>query len=338
MSGRDAPSAPPRAHRDRGERVAAIDIGTNSVLLTIAAIGETAAAPGRRALVPVDERATITRLGEGVDKTRALGSAAVERTLACLTEYAAAIAEAGVSRVDAVGTSAMRDAAGGAAFAERAEAILGVRPRVISGDEEARLTFVGGLSGLGLRADSVLVFDIGGGSTELIVGSSEPERVDRAVSLDVGSVRLTERHLPSDPPSPTEIAALEADLDAALAAFEVPPVDAVVGVAGTVTSIAAIARSVDPYDASVIHGMRLGADEVREAARLLDRLSVAERTRLPGLSPKRADVIAAGAHICARVLERAGATELVVSDRGVRWGLLHAMLPALGTGRAPETV
>jgi exopolyphosphatase/guanosine-5'-triphosphate,3'-diphosphate pyrophosphatase len=308
-----------------GNRVAAIDIGTNSVLLTIAEVVASTDSASGFGLSALDERATITRLGEGVDKTRALAAGAVERTLACLSSYAEVVAAARVSRLDAVGTSAMRDAAGGSDFAERAQRLLGVRPRVISGDEEARLTFIGGLSGLALHARRVLVFDIGGGSTELIVGSCQPVSIEHAVSLDVGSVRLTERHLRSDPPTVAEIQALEADLGSALSTFEMPPVDAVVGVAGTVTSIAAIARKVDPYDASVIHGMRLSATEVRATSALLDRSTVAERTRLPGLSPKRADVIAAGGHICAAVLARTGAADLVVSDRGVRWGLLHAM-------------
>jgi exopolyphosphatase/guanosine-5'-triphosphate,3'-diphosphate pyrophosphatase len=309
------------AQLSAGDRVAAIDIGTNSVLLTIAAVGG-AGDP----LSPLVERAIITRLGEGVDKTRRLADAAVARTLDALTEYATEIRAAGVTRLDVVGTSAMRDAAGGGAFADRAAELLGTRPRVVSGDEEARLTFAGGLSGLALEAKRVLVFDIGGGSTELIVGTTAPLSVDRAVSLDIGSVRLTERHVRSDPPTDAELAAVDADIDGAIASFGAEAVDAVVGVAGTVTSIAAIARRVDPYDASVIHGMRLSAEEVGDTAALLDRQSVAERTRLPGLSPKRADVICAGAHICRGVVRLAGATELVVSDRGVRWGLLQAML------------
>lgn len=312
------------AERSGGGRVAAIDIGTNSVLLTIAEVSAEAGG----ALCPLVERATITRLGEGVDKTRRLAPDAIARTLQSLADYAAILREHGPARLDVVGTSAMRDAAGGEAFVERATELLGARPRVISGDEEARLTFSGGLSGLSIAAGKVLVFDIGGGSTELILGAASPPAVQRSVSLDVGSVRLTERHVRSDPPSPSELAALDRDLEAALATFALEPVDAVVGVAGTVTSIAAIARRVEPYDATVIHGMRLSTQEVAEAGELLDGLSVAERTKLPGLSPKRADVIAAGAHICLGVLRAAGAEALIVSDRGVRWGLLEALASA----------
>ncbi|NUO47804.1 MAG: Ppx/GppA family phosphatase [Polyangiaceae bacterium] len=317
--GRDAD-----AERARARRVAAIDIGTNSVLLTIAEVSDDGS------LTPLVERATITRLGEGVDKTRKLADGAIERTLACLGEYAQAIRESGASRLDVVGTSAMRDAAGGDTLVARAEALLGVRPRVISGDEEARLTFGGGLSGLSLEhAKRVIVFDIGGGSTEVIVGHRAPMRIEHAVSLDIGSVRLTERHIRSDPPTKDELARVDEDIERALdgARFDAS-VDAVVGVAGTVTTLGAIARKIDPYDAAVVHGLRLSQGEVDATVALLDRTPIAERVKLPGLSPKRADVIAAGAHICRAVLARSGATELVVSDRGVRWGLLAELAAA----------
>ena len=177
-------------------RVATIDIGTNSVLLLVAE---------RRGgkLVPVVERAEITRLGRGVDKTRALDPGAAEATLACLARYAGAIARAGASRVAAVGTSAMRDAQGGEGFRARAAAILGVEPRVISGDEEAALTFSGALAGLEAKGP-VLVFDLGGGSTEIIRGDAgDGDSLERAVSLDVGAVRATERHVAHDPPTTT---------------------------------------------------------------------------------------------------------------------------------------
>lgn len=321
MIGRDADAGAPPSRGRGASRVAAIDIGTNSVLLTVAEVSD----DGR--LTSLVERATITRLGEGVDKTRKLAEGAIERTLACLAEYAQAIREAGAARLDVVGTSAMRDAAGGDALVARAEALLGVRPRVISGDEEARLTFGGGLSGLTLAsAKRVLVFDIGGGSTEVIVGDREAVAIEHAVSLDIGSVRLTERHVRSDPPTKEELARVDEDIERALdgAHFDAA-VDAVVGVAGTVTTLGAIARKVDPYDAAVVHGLRLSQAEIDATTALLDRTPIAERVKLPGLSPKRADVIAAGAHICRAVLARSGAAELVVSDRGVRWGLLSEL-------------
>lgn len=306
--------------RGEGPRhVAAIDIGTNSVLLLVARVG-----PGG-ALEPIEERATITRLGEGVDKTRVLAPAAVERTLACLAEYGEVISKLGVERVDAVGTSAMRDAHGGDDLRRRARDLLGVEPRTISGDEEARLTFRGGLSGIHLPAGNVVVFDIGGGSTEFIVGDATTRLQREGTSLDVGSVRLTERHVRSDPPSAAELDAVGADIARALDKAPSMRGAKLVGVAGTVTTIAAIAREVDPYDAAKVHGAELSLEEVRAVTARLAALPLAERVKLPGLSPKRADVIVAGAKLCAMILERAGATSVIVSDRGVRWGLAEAL-------------
>jgi exopolyphosphatase/guanosine-5'-triphosphate,3'-diphosphate pyrophosphatase len=304
-------------------RVAAIDIGTNSVLLLIAStergsLGE-----------PVLELATITRLGEGVDRTRRLTEAAVERTLTCLASYAEEIARHGVVATDVVGTSAMRDAEGGEAFRDRAEALLGVRPRVVSGDEEARLTFEGALVGLEAPPGDVLVFDVGGGSTEIVHGRSG--QVLAARSLDVGSVRLTERHVATDPPTPAELEAVRRDVRAALATLP-PQLGAhlaapqgagatLIGVAGTVTSMAAIDGSVEPYDATRIHGARLDRAALARVVGRLASMPLAERQKLPGLSPKRADVIIAGAVLCEEIAAWADVDALVVSDRGVRWGL-----------------
>ena len=303
-------------------RVATIDIGTNSVLLLVAE---------RRGaeLVPVVERATITRLGRGVDRTRALDPEAVASTLACLADYAAEIERAGAERVDAVGTSAMRDARGGEGFRAEARAILGVAPRVISGDEEADLTFAGALAGLGL-AGPVVVFDLGGGSNEIIRGRADDrgDVIERSVSLDVGSVRLTERHVRADPPRADELAAVRADARVALAGLgdrwlgeAGRAAGTVVGVAGTVTTLAAYALGVAPYDAGRVHGARLGAAAVARATAELARITLAERRALPAIDPRRADVIVAGAVIVEEVLTWAGAGELIVSDRGVRWGL-----------------
>jgi exopolyphosphatase / guanosine-5'-triphosphate,3'-diphosphate pyrophosphatase len=305
---------------------AAIDIGTNSVLLVIAA----AEASGPRALL---ERATITRLGEGVDKTRRLAPAAVERNLACLRAYAEDLRAHGSPKLDVVGTSALRDAEGAQAFLDEAERILGVRPRVIAGDEEARLTFRGALSGLALRG-RLLVFDVGGGSTELIVGdaagTSPPES---RVSLDIGSVRLFERHVHGDPPRPAEVANVEADIArqlasaAPLARLGSEPLT-LVGVAGTVTTLKSLELGLPAYDSARVHGAVLTLSAVEDLCAQLASLSLAERQRLPGLQPKRADVIVAGALIVRELLRRVGATETIVSDRGVRFGLLDALLSA----------
>lgn len=313
-------------------RVAAIDIGTNSVLLLVAE---------RRGgdLVALAERATITRLGQGVDATRALAPEAVERTLACLTRYGEELRALGVERIDAVGTSAMRDAAGGAAFIAQARERLGVAPRVISGEEEAALTFAGALTGLSLPPAPRIVFDVGGGSTEIILGGPSGE-VGRAASLDVGSVRLTERLVRSDPPSAAELDAVRNAARAALA--NAPPLphtatlDAdgvrpiLVGVAGTVTTLAALVRDVIPYDGARVHGARLTRAEIAATTARLATLPLGDRRKLPALDPARADVIVAGSILVEEILTWAAGSngppgELITSDRGVRWGLAHRL-------------
>ncbi|HTJ81809.1 MAG TPA: Ppx/GppA family phosphatase, partial [Polyangiaceae bacterium] len=234
-----------------------------------------------------------------------------------------AIRAAGVARGAAVGTSAMRDAGGGAELRAEAARVLGFEPRVISGDDEARLTFSGALSGLDV-AGRASVFDIGGGSTEIIRGDATGRTIEEARSLDVGSVRLTERHVSSDPPTRAELAKIDEDLDAALASA--PRIEgALVGVAGTVTTIAAIALGIDPYDAARIHGAILERADVERVARTLETTPLAERVKLPGLSPKRADVIVAGARICLAIARRSPSGRLIVSDRGVRWGLAEEL-------------
>jgi exopolyphosphatase/guanosine-5'-triphosphate,3'-diphosphate pyrophosphatase len=304
-------------------KVATIDIGTNSVLLLIA---ETTAA----GLSPLLERATITRLGEGVDRTRELADAAKLRTLACLADYAKDIAVHAPERVAAVGTSAMRDARGGPEFAAEAQNVLGVRPLVIDGRREAELTFRGTLSGLSLGGRAA-VFDVGGGSTEIVVGtvsgSSALPSIESATSLDIGSVRLFERHVRSDPPAPSEIDAVKAAVELALGAEPAIPEEAtLVGVAGTVTTLAAIAEEIDPYDARRIHGMRLDLETIRALVRRLTRATLDERKKLPGLPPRRADVIVAGALLVERFVTWARKSTIIVSDRGVRWGLAEEIV------------
>lgn len=303
-------------------RVAAIDIGTNSVLLVIAE-------DGASGVHPLSERATITRLGEGVDRTRRLATQACRRTLDCLSDYAGEIARTGVDRLDVVGTSAMRDAAGGDAFIRDVERVLGRAPRVIDGSEEARLTFAGSLSGLDIDGD-VIVFDVGGGSTEIIVGRAHresPSEVVRERSLDIGSVRLFERHVAGDPPTSAELESACADIRSALGQAPEPPVGAaLVGVAGTVTTLAAIEQQLVEYNARLVHGAELSRASVDALASRLARLPLATRTELPGLQPERADVIVTGSLIVREVMRWASADLLTVSDRGVRWGLVHQLL------------
>jgi exopolyphosphatase/guanosine-5'-triphosphate,3'-diphosphate pyrophosphatase len=318
-------------------RVAAIDIGTNTVLLLIAEVGDD------EGVVPIVERAEITRLGQGVDRARTLAPEAVERTLACLRDYAAEIAAHEVARLDVVGTSAMRDAAAATAgpgreFIERARALLGVAPRVISGDEEASLAFAGGVAGLGLSGE-VTAFDIGGGSTEIIRGQLErgAAQVSKRQSVDMGSVRLFERHVRADPPSATEIAAVQAFvLDQLLPHAPPPAGQSLVGMAGTVTTVAAVARGIAPYDPAQIHGARLSLREIAETSRRLRQLPLAERKQLTGLEEKRADVIPIGAVILETIVGWAHADEIVVSDRGVRWGVALQLAKSLLTSAAKE--
>lgn len=304
-------------------RAAAIDIGTNTVLLLVAERG----ADGQ--LVAVEERATITRLGEGVDKTRRLLPAAIERTNAAIDAYADVVRQLGVDRVDVVGTSAMRDAAGGEAVRDHVQAKLGVPARTIPGDEEARLTFVGALSGIATIAPgtNVRVFDIGGGSTEVVHGQRGSSAIAYAHSYDVGSVRLTERFVTRDPPPPAELDAIRASAAGTFA--DVPPFESPtppIGIAGTMTTLAAVSLKMTTYDGARVHGMKLTVTEIERVLRELAALPLADRSKVPGLEPKRADVILAGGLVALAYLAQAKADAVTVSDRGVRWGLAEALL------------
>jgi exopolyphosphatase/guanosine-5'-triphosphate,3'-diphosphate pyrophosphatase len=309
-------------------RVAAIDIGTNTTLLLVAE-GDSAAT-----LRAVREEATITRLGEGVDVSHTLAPAAIARTSACLSNYARIVRELGAERVAVVGTSAMRDAGGGEEVRAKVRELFGVEARTISGDEEARLTFRGALSGLEIDADPVSVFDIGGGSTEIVVGRArDAPTISASHSFDVGSVRLTERHVKHDPPTKDEMDAITRNardvfasmpdlFRAARASASSPPI----GIAGTVTTLAAVAMSLDPYDGARVHGHAMSRDDVATVTGELAALPLDARRNVRGLEPKRADVIVAGGLLVLATLDALGATTLRASDRGVRWGLAETLL------------
>ncbi len=301
-------------------RVGTIDIGTNSVLLLV-----TESKAG--VLEAVREVSTVTRLGQGVDRTRLLAPAAIERTLRCLAEYRAVLDELGVKRLRVVGTSALRDATGAQDFLRRAEGLLGVPAEVISGEQEARLAFKGALSALPVLGP-VLVLDIGGGSTEFILGEVTRDglTVHSALSLNIGSVRLTERHVHSDPPAPGELLALRADIERELGAVELPArVGSVVGVAGTVTTLGSVIRALPRFDAVALHGELILARELRETLNRLTQLPVNVREAIAGMNPGRADVIIAGGLILEAALAYAGAEECLVSARGLRWGLAEEL-------------
>ncbi|MDX2522988.1 Ppx/GppA phosphatase family protein [Streptomyces europaeiscabiei] len=306
-------------------RVAAVDCGTNSIRLLVAD-----ADPATGELVELDRRMTIVRLGQGVDRTGRLAPEALERTFAACREYAAAIKELGAERVRFVATSASRDAENRDEFVRGVFDILGVEPEVISGDQEAEFSFTGATKELKGRADLArpyLVVDIGGGSTEFVVGD---EHVRGARSVDIGCVRLTERHLVrdgvvSDPPRPEQIAAIRADIEAALdlAERDVPLREAhtLVGLAGSVTTLSAIAQDLPAYDSVAIHHSRVSHDRVREITEWLLRSTHAERGAVPSMHPGRVDVIAAGALVLLSIMERIGAAEVVVSEHDILDGI-----------------
>lgn len=284
-------------------RVAAIDCGTNSIRLLIADVDS---ATGT--LTDVTRRMTVVRLGQGVDKTGEFAAEALERTFAATDEYAQACRDAGVERIRFVATSATRDARNRDVFLEGIRERLGVTPEVISGTEEAELSFRGAAS-VSSSLEGVhapfLVVDLGGGSTELVLGSDGPEA---AHSMDVGCVRMTERHLVSDPPSPEQIAAATADIHAAIdaASQEVPlgRVGTLIGLAGSVTTVTAHALRLDQYRPDAIHGAVLSIDDAIAACTELIEMTREERAALPFMHPGRIDVIGAGALVWRTVLMR----------------------------------
>lgn len=295
-------------------RVAAIDCGTNSIRLLIADTADTTtgtahtagAGPTSGPLVDVVREMRVVRLGQGVDATGELAPEALERTFAAARDYAALIKEHGVSSVRFVATSATRDARNRQVFVDGVRDLLGVEPEVISGDEEAALSFSGASSVLPAGEDLILVVDLGGGSTEFVAGDSGG--VIAARSVDIGCVRLTERHLHSDPPTAAEISAAEADVDAALdlAGQEVPldRATAVVGVAGSITTITAHALGLPEYQPGRIHGAELDLETITKAATSLLEMTREERAALPYMHPGRVDVIGAGALVWRRILTR----------------------------------
>jgi exopolyphosphatase / guanosine-5'-triphosphate,3'-diphosphate pyrophosphatase len=317
------------------ERVAAIDCGTNSLRLLIADIDV-----ARHQLTDVERRMEIVRLGQGVDATGMLAPAALERTLRALADYASDIRDAGVVAVRMVATSATRDAGNAADFSTGVQRTLGIAPEVITGSEEARLSFAGATAELaaagggaaGPRPDPpYLVVDIGGGSTEFVLGGNEavagadPD----AISVDIGCVRLTERHLHSDPPTRAQVQAATADIDRALedvaTAIAVKDARTLVGLAGSVTTVTAIALGLPAYDPSRTHHARISADLVAAVTEQLLGQTREQRAAIGSLHPGRIDVIGAGALVLDRVMRRFGFTEMVASEHdildGIAWSI-----------------
>ncbi|AXK35295.1 Ppx/GppA family phosphatase [Streptomyces armeniacus] len=304
-------------------RVAAVDCGTNSIRLLVAD-----ADPRTGELKELDRRMEIVRLGQGVDRTGRLAPEALERTFAACRDYAAAIRELGAERTRFVATSASRDAENRDEFVRGVVGILGVEPEVITGDQEAEYSFTGATHELSGSAHPrpYLVVDIGGGSTEFVVGE---EHVRAARSVDIGCVRLTERHRLSDPVTDAETAAMRADIAAALdrVAETVPLTEArsLVGLAGTVTTVTGIALGLDAYDSAAIHHTRVGVERVAEIAERLLRSTHAERAAIPVMHPGRVDVIGAGALILLAIMERTGAREVIASEHDILDGIAHKL-------------
>ncbi len=305
--------------------VAAIDCGTNTIKLLVAEVTGTAQRPtlGRHLV----RETRMVRLGEGIDRTGRLSDAALARAFAALDEYAGLVRPHDVARIRFCATSATRDAANGDVFVAGVRQRLGVDPEVISGAEEAGLAFDGAVRHLrSAPAEPVLVVDIGGGSTELVLGSGGSPEV--AHSMDIGSVRLHERHLHSDPPTAAEIAACVADVDAHLddCRVDVTRAATVVGVAGTVLTVVASALDLPEYDAEAIDQAVVPVPRIDGVVDRLVGLTVAQRLALPYMHPGRADVIDAGALILARVLARAHVGSLVASEAdildGIAWSLV----------------
>jgi exopolyphosphatase/guanosine-5'-triphosphate,3'-diphosphate pyrophosphatase len=306
-------------------RVAAVDCGTNSIRLLVTDLD-----PQTGAAHELTRRMEIVRLGQGVDATGRLAPEALQRTFAACDDYADEIRKLGAERIRFVATSATRDAANRDEFVAGVRSRLGVEPEVITGSEEAALSFSGAtraVVGEGGHLTPYLVVDIGGGSTEFVLGDRE---VEAARSVDIGCVRLTERHLTQDPPTLAQITAARGDIDAAidLAATQVPIDQAktLVGVAGSVTTVSAIALDLPEYDRDRVHLSRISAQTVRRVAGDLLASTHAQRAANPVIHPGRVDVIGAGALILAQIVDRLGLAEVVVSEHDILDGIALSLL------------
>jgi exopolyphosphatase/guanosine-5'-triphosphate,3'-diphosphate pyrophosphatase len=295
--------------------VAAVDIGTNSVRLLIT----------NPQAEQLERRMQITRLGQGVDVTGVLHPDAIARTLHVLSEYGALLKTHAVGRVRAAATSAARDAANSSEFFDAAERALGTRPELLSGEEEAQLSFRGATTGLEPAQGPFLVVDIGGGSTEFVLGSTAPEAL---ISVPLGCVRMTERHLKSDPPTPEQLAACDADIQAVLVqvkrAVPVHQAKLMIGLAGTVTTLASLQLGLERYDPHQTHRARITRDQVELLFTRLCSVDVAARRRML-TEPKRAEVIVGGALVLRAILREFDRSELMASESDILDGLAASL-------------
>ena len=297
-------------------KLAAFDVGSNTVLMLVVESG-TDEKP--RVLADLSR---ITRLGRGVDARGRLDPESAALTLDTITEFTQQATELGAEKIVGVATAALRDAADGPDFLRDVKQHAGVTLEVISGQTEAQLSYLSTQKGLGLgTAEKLLIVDIGGGSTELI--RAEPDRALEVISLQIGSVRLTERVIRHDPPLTSEAENLQAAADRALRqlGWSYRPTR-MVGIAGTVTTLCAIKIGLKRYSSDAVHGYRLGAAEISGLTELLGSMPLEQRRQLPGMEPGRADVLFAGGIILQRVMNYFECGEVIVSDQGVRWGLM----------------
>lgn len=306
-------------------RVAAVDCGTNSIRLLIADVDRE-----QSTLTDVVRVMETVRLGEGVDRTGEFSSAALQRTFGACERYAEQLHMHGVDKVRFVATSASRDVSNRAQFVDGVRQRLGVTPEVISGEEEAELSFSGAISSLAasIGSDSALVVDIGGGSTEFVRGTTQ-EGVAAAHSVDIGCVRMTERHLRADPPTQQQLASAIRDIDAAIdqaaSAVDLGRTRTLVGLAGSVTTVAALALDLPEYDAVAINGSRVSAVDVERVTKRLLAMTRAQRALLPVMHPGRVDVIGGGALILHRIVVRGAFDEVLVSEHDILDGIAWAL-------------
>ena len=302
--------------------VASLDLGTNSTRVLVARVTD------EGGLDILDRRNTITRLGQAVSATGRLADEAMARTLDCLRGYREILDRHAVERIRVAATSAARDAANRDEFFDAVEEVVGVRPALLSGDDEGRMTFLGATGELDPALGPFLIVDIGGGSTEFIVGT---DQVDGVMSIDVGCVRLTEKFLEHDPPQPEELTACISYTDAFLddVVREVPAVAearTLVGVAGTITTVAAVEIGLATYDRDAIHHFRLTRDAAEDVFRTLATEARADRIHNPGLEEARADVIVGGCCVLVALFRRLGFGEMIVSEADILDGLALSLL------------
>jgi exopolyphosphatase/guanosine-5'-triphosphate,3'-diphosphate pyrophosphatase len=307
--------------------LAAVDCGTNAIRLLVADVDDDGVLREHVRLM------RIVRLGEGVDRTGEFARAALERTFTAVDEYAGVMRDLGVTRARFVATSASRDVSNREAFVAGVRSRLGIDPEVISGTEEAALSFAGAVRGLpaGVAIPPALVVDIGGGSTEFVLGQVAPEE---SVSVDIGCVRMTERHLADDPPTAEQVRAAERDIAAAVAraaqTVDLARAGCFVGLAGTVTTVAAMALDLPEYDASVLHGSVIDYEDVCEVTTRLLAMTRAERAALPFMHPGRVDIIGGGAMVLREAMRAAGAARVIVSETDILDGIVYRLAAESG--------